>query len=98
MVRVSPRKRVIRFGKSGKLNLIYIGPFETLAKIGPVAYRLALHQELNIVHNVFHVSNLRKCLSENTVVVPLNEIEIDTKLKFVEELVEIMDREVKRLK
>ncbi|GJT14318.1 putative reverse transcriptase domain-containing protein [Tanacetum coccineum] len=95
---VSPWKRVIRFGKRGKLNLRYIGPFNVLAKVGTVAYRLELPQQLSRVHSTFHVSNLKKCLSDEPLAIPLDEIHIDDKLHFVEELVEIMDREVKRLK
>ena len=98
MLKVSPWKGVIRFGKRGKLNPRYIGPFEILARIGSVAYQLKLPQELSNVHDVFHVSNLKICLSDDTLVVPLDEIQINTKLNFVEEPVEIMDREVKRLK
>ncbi|KAK9075289.1 hypothetical protein SSX86_003612 [Deinandra increscens subsp. villosa] len=98
MLKVSPWKGVIRFGKRGKLNPRYIGPFQILARIGPVAYRLQLPQELSGVHNVFHVSNLKKCLSDETQIIPLEEIQIDDQLHFVEEPVEIMDREVKRMK
>ena len=98
MLKVSPWKGVIRFGKRGKLNPRYIGPFEILARIGSVAYQLKLPQELSNVHNVFHVSNLKTCLSDDTLVVPHDEIQVNTKLNFVEEHVEIMDREVKRLK
>ncbi|GJW47041.1 putative reverse transcriptase domain-containing protein [Tanacetum coccineum] len=94
MLKVSPWKGVIRFGKRGKLNPRYIGPFKVLEKVGTFAYRLELPQQLSRVHNMFHVSNLKKCLSDD----PLDEIHIDDKLYFVEEPVEIMDHEVKRLK
>nr|GFB14435.1 putative reverse transcriptase domain-containing protein [Tanacetum cinerariifolium] len=92
------QKRVERFGKREKLNPIYIRPFKVLAKLGTVAYRLELPQQLSRVHSTFHVSNLKKCLSDEPLAVPLDEIHIDDKLHFVEELVEIMDHEVKRLK
>ncbi|GJS49718.1 putative reverse transcriptase domain-containing protein [Tanacetum coccineum] len=84
--------------KRGKLNPRYIGPFKVLAKVGTVAYRLELPQQLSRVHNTFHVSNLKKCLSDEPLAIPLNEINIDDKLHFIEEPVEIMDHKVKRLK
>ncbi|GKD33261.1 putative reverse transcriptase domain-containing protein [Tanacetum coccineum] len=96
MLKVSPWKGVIRFGKQGKLNPRYIGPFKVLAKVGTIAYRLELPQQR--VHSMFHVSNLKKCLSDEPLAIPLDEIHIDDKLHFVEEPVEIMDHEVKRLK
>ncbi|GJW87280.1 hypothetical protein Tco_0162620 [Tanacetum coccineum] len=72
--------------------------FEILERIGPVAYRLRLPEELSSVHDTFHVSNLKKCLADANLHVPLNEIKIDKTLRFVEELVEIMDREIRNLK
>ncbi|GJX02315.1 putative reverse transcriptase domain-containing protein [Tanacetum coccineum] len=98
LLKVAPWKGVIRFGKRGKLNPRYIGPFRIIERIGPVAYRLELPQELSRVHNVFHVCNLKKCLSDETLIIPLEEIQLYDKLNFVEEPVEIMDREVKNLK
>ncbi|GJR65604.1 putative reverse transcriptase domain-containing protein, partial [Tanacetum coccineum] len=98
MLKVSPWKGVVRFGKRGKLNPRYVGPFKVLEKIGTVAYKLELPQELSRVHNTFHVSNLKKCYSDEPLAVPLEGLHVDDKLRFVEEPVEIMDREVKRLK
>ncbi|GJS51901.1 putative reverse transcriptase domain-containing protein [Tanacetum coccineum] len=97
MLKVSPWKGVIHFGKQGKLNPRYIVPFKVLAKAGTVAYRLKLPQQLSRVHSKFHVSNLKKCLSDEPLAISLDEIHIDDKLHFVEEPVEIIDREVKRL-
>ncbi|GKB58670.1 reverse transcriptase domain-containing protein [Tanacetum coccineum] len=96
--RVSPWKGVVRFGKWGKLNPRYVGPFKVLGKVGEVAYKLELPEELSRVHNTFHVSNLKKCYAEEPLAVPLDGLHFDDKLQFVEEPVEIMDREVKRLK
>ncbi|GJT97654.1 hypothetical protein Tco_1093172 [Tanacetum coccineum] len=98
LLKVSPWKGVIRFGKKGKLAPRYVGPFEILERIGPVAYRLRLPEELSGVHDTFHVSNLKKCLADASLHVPLDEIKVDKTLRFVEEPVEIMDREVKSLK
>ncbi|GJQ94645.1 putative reverse transcriptase domain-containing protein [Tanacetum coccineum] len=98
MLKVSPWKGVVRFGKRGKLNPRYVGPFKVLEKVGSVAYKLELPEELSRVHNTFHVSNLKKCYADEPLAVPLDGLHFDDKLQFVEELVEIMDREVKRLK
>ncbi|GJX38759.1 putative reverse transcriptase domain-containing protein [Tanacetum coccineum] len=98
MLKVSPRKGVIHFGKQEKLNPHYIGPFKIIAKVGTVAYRLELLEKLSRVHSTFHVSNLNKCLAEEPLAIPLDEIQVDEKLHFLEEPVEIVDREVKHLK
>ncbi|GJY11306.1 hypothetical protein Tco_0379491 [Tanacetum coccineum] len=98
MIKVSPGKWVVRFGKRGKLNPRYVVPFKVLEKIGTVAYKLELPQELSRVHNTFHVSNLKKCYFDEPLAVPLERLHVDDKFRFVEEPVEIMDREVKRLK
>ncbi|GJT38060.1 putative reverse transcriptase domain-containing protein [Tanacetum coccineum] len=98
MLKVSPWKGVIRFGKRGKLSPRYVGPFKIIERIGPVAYRLELPEKLHGIHNTFHVSNLKKCLADENLVIPLEEIQLDDKLHFIEEPVEIMDREVKQLK
>ncbi|GJY71370.1 putative reverse transcriptase domain-containing protein [Tanacetum coccineum] len=98
LLKVTPWKGVVRFGKKGKLAPRYVGPFKILERIGLVAYRLRLPEELSSVHDTFHVSNLRKCLADANLHVPLEEIKVDKTLCFVEEPVDIIDREVKRLK
>ncbi|GJU20244.1 hypothetical protein Tco_1153586 [Tanacetum coccineum] len=98
MLKVSPWKGVIRFSKRGKLDPRYIRPFKIIAKVGTVAYRLELPEKLSRVHSTFHVSNLKKCLVDEPLVIPLDEIQVDNKLHFIEEPVEIMNCGVKRLK
>ncbi|GKD62074.1 putative reverse transcriptase domain-containing protein, partial [Tanacetum coccineum] len=98
MLKVSPWKCVVRFGKRGKLSPRYIRPFKILSRIGPVAYKLELPQELQGIHNTFHVSNLKKFLSDEDLIIPPDEVRIDKKLHFIEEPIEIMDKEVKQLK
>ncbi|GKF41660.1 hypothetical protein Tco_0125002, partial [Tanacetum coccineum] len=95
---VSPWKGVIRLGKRGKLSPRYIGSFKIIERIGPVAYKLELPEKLRGIHNMFHVSNLKRCLADENLIIPLEEIQLDDKLHFIEEPVKIMDREVKRLK
>ncbi|GJW27458.1 putative reverse transcriptase domain-containing protein, partial [Tanacetum coccineum] len=97
MLKVSLWKGVIHFGKRGKLNPFYIGPFKILAKVGTVVYQLELPEQLSRVHSTFYVSNLKKCFSDEPLDILLDEIQIDDKLNFIEEPVKIMDREVKRL-
>ncbi|GJZ26067.1 putative reverse transcriptase domain-containing protein [Tanacetum coccineum] len=98
MLKVSPWKGVVRFGKRGKLNPRYVGPFKVLEKVGEVAYKLELPEELSRVHNTFHVSNLKKCHADEPLAVPLDGLHLNDKLHFVEEPLEIVGREVKRLK
>ncbi|GJV26832.1 putative reverse transcriptase domain-containing protein [Tanacetum coccineum] len=87
MLKVSPWKRVVRFGKRGKLNPRYVGPFKVLEKVGSVAYKLELPEELSRVHNTFHVSNLKKCYADKPLAIPLDGLHFDDKLQIVEELV-----------
>ncbi|GJT10731.1 putative reverse transcriptase domain-containing protein [Tanacetum coccineum] len=98
MLKVSPWKGVICFGKRGKLSPRYVRPFKIIDRIGPVAYKLELPDKLRRIHNTFHVSNLKKCLADENLIILLEEIQLDDKLHFIEEPVEIMDREVKQLK
>nr|GEY43240.1 putative reverse transcriptase domain-containing protein [Tanacetum cinerariifolium] len=90
MLKVSPWKGVVRFGKRGKLNLRYAKPFKVLVKVGTVAYRLEIPQELSRVHHTFHVSNLKKCYADEPLVMPLEGIHVDDRLQFMEEPIEIM--------
>ncbi|GJU73633.1 hypothetical protein Tco_1265038 [Tanacetum coccineum] len=92
LLKVLPWKGVVRFGKKGKLAPRFVGPFEITERIGPLAYSLRLLEELNGVHDMFHVSNLKKCLAGPTLQVPLDEIQVDAKLNFLEEPVEILER------
>jgi hypothetical protein len=98
LLKVSPWKGVVRFGKKGKLSPRFVGPFKIIERIGPVAYKLELPQELELVHPVFHVSNLRLCLADEDLHIPIDEITINKTLHFIEKPVEIMERELKRLR
>ncbi|GKC76078.1 hypothetical protein Tco_1126852, partial [Tanacetum coccineum] len=98
IVQIQQGLQAARDRQRRKINPQYIRPFKILERIGPVAYKLKLPEELRNVHNTFHVSNLKKCLSDESIVFPMKELRLDDKLNFVEEPVEIMDREVKQLK
>ncbi|KAI3811474.1 hypothetical protein L1987_21198 [Smallanthus sonchifolius] len=98
LLKVSPWKGVVRFGKKGKFTPRYVGPFKIIKRIGKVAYELELPDKLSNVHPTFHVSNLKKCLAEGNLQVPLDEVHIDESMHFVEKPIEIMDREIKQLK
>ncbi|KAJ9552566.1 hypothetical protein OSB04_016611 [Centaurea solstitialis] len=98
LLKVSPWKGVIWFRKRGKLGPRYIGPFTVLARVGKVAYRLELPEVLGQIHDTFHVHQLRKCLADETAHVPLDDIQIDESLNYVEKLVAVLDRKVKHLR
>ncbi|GJX83448.1 putative reverse transcriptase domain-containing protein [Tanacetum coccineum] len=98
LLKVSPWKGVVQFGKKGKLAPRCVRPFEIVECVGPVAYQLKLPQELSCIHDTFHVSNLKKFLAESDIQVPLEEIEIDENLCFVKEPIEVVVRDVKKLK
>nr|GEZ36318.1 putative reverse transcriptase domain-containing protein [Tanacetum cinerariifolium] len=91
-------KGVVRFGKKGKLAPRYVGPFEIIERVGQVVYRLKLPQELSCIHDTFHVSNLKKCLAESDTQIPMEEIKVDENLRFIEQPIEIVERDVKKLK
>ncbi|KAK9048711.1 hypothetical protein SSX86_032323 [Deinandra increscens subsp. villosa] len=98
LLKVSPWKGVIRFRKRGKLSPRFIGPFKILARVGDNAYQLELPEELSGIHNTFHVSNLRKCLADESAYVPLDDLVVDKKLNYVERPIAILDRKVKKLR
>ncbi|KAI3814200.1 hypothetical protein L1987_18948 [Smallanthus sonchifolius] len=98
MLKVSPRKGIIRFRKKGKLSPRFVGPLRIMARVGEVAYRLELPDELNGIHPTFHVSHLRKCLADESAHVPLTHIEVDNSLNYIEQPVSILDKKEKRLR
>ncbi|KAJ9544641.1 LOW QUALITY PROTEIN: hypothetical protein OSB04_024348 [Centaurea solstitialis] len=98
LLKVSPWKGLVRFRKRGKLSPRYVGPFEIIERVGPVAYKLRLPEEMSEIHNTVHVSNLKKCITDESQVIPLEEVFVDKTLCFVEEPIEILDKEVKKLK
>lgn len=91
-------KGVIRIGKKGKLNSRYVGPFEIIERVGPVAYRLALTFELANVHDIFHVSMLKPCVANSSHVLTRLSIELQENLTYEECPIRIMDRRVKQLR
>ncbi|KAL0553796.1 hypothetical protein IC582_007700 [Cucumis melo] len=97
-LKVAPMRGVLRFERRGKLSPRFVGPFEILERIGPVAYRLALPPSLSTVHDVFHVSMLRKYVSDPSHVVDYEPLEIDENLSYTEQPVEVLAREVKTLR
>uniref|UniRef100_A0A1S4C4B4 Tf2-1-like SH3-like domain-containing protein n=1 Tax=Nicotiana tabacum TaxID=4097 RepID=A0A1S4C4B4_TOBAC len=98
LLKVSPVKGVLRFGKRGKLSPRFIGPFEILEKIGGVAYRLALPPRLSGVHPVFHVSMLRKYVEDPSHVLDFSSLQLDSDLTYDVEPVAILDRQVRKLR
>ena len=97
-LKLSPWKGVVRFEKRGKLNPRYIGPFEIVERIGPVAYRLDLSEELSRVYNVFHISMLRKYIPDPSQMLETLEIELRDDLSYEEQPVQILGREEKELR
>ncbi|XP_076924698.1 uncharacterized protein LOC143587236 [Bidens hawaiensis] len=97
MLKVSSWKEIIHFRKRGKLSPRYIGPFRIIARVGEVAYKLNLPEELEEIHSTFHVSQLRKCLADDTSHVPLMDIKVDEQLNYIEQPIEIVDRKDKQL-
>ncbi|XP_071688265.1 uncharacterized protein [Rutidosis leptorrhynchoides] len=98
MLKVSPWKDIIRFRKRGKLGPRYIGPFKILERVGEVAYRLELPEKLSGIHNTFHVSHIRKCLTAQSTIVPLKEVEVNDKLGYIEESVDIVDEQIRKIR
>ena len=96
-LKVSPWRKVLRFGKKGKLSPRFIGPYEVLERIGPMAYRLAIPLELAKLHDVFHVSMLRKYCYNESHILPVQEIQVQEDLSNDEEPTTILAREVKQL-
>ena len=97
-LKVSPWKKVMRFGKKGKLSPMFIGPYEMIEKMGPMAYQLALPLELEKIHNVLHVSMLRRYMSDPSHAISIETIELRLDLTYEEESVEILAQEVKELR
>ena len=98
MLKISPWKGVVRFGKRGKLSPRYIGPYKIIKRVGEVAYKLELPEELQGIHNTFHVSNLRKCLADESAKVTIEDVQVDKNLSYIEELEAIVDRKVRKLR
>ncbi|GJW28080.1 hypothetical protein Tco_0044955 [Tanacetum coccineum] len=98
MLKVSPWKGVMRFEKRGKLSPRYIGPFSITKRIGNVAYKLCLPVKLQHIHDTFHVSNLKKCLVEEDVIIPIEDLSVDETLSFIEEPESIIDTKIKQLR
>ena len=96
-LKVSGWKKILRFGRKGKLSPRFIGPYENLERVRPVAYRLALPLELAKLHDVFHVSMLRRYHSDPSHILPVQDIQVQEDFTFEEEPKAILDREIKQL-
>ena len=97
-LKVSPRKKILRFGRQVKLNPRFIGPYEILGRVGPVAYRLALPPEIAKLHDVFHVSMLRRYRSDPSHLLPIQDIQVQEDFTVEEEPKAILDREIRQLR
>ncbi|KAJ9545508.1 hypothetical protein OSB04_025215 [Centaurea solstitialis] len=97
MLKVSPWKGIMRFDKRGKLSPRFVGPFPIKEKVGEVAYKLKLPEELWSIHNTYHVSNLRKCLADERTTISLKDVQVDERLNYIEELQLILDKEVRKI-
>jgi hypothetical protein len=97
-LKVSPMRGVVRFGKKGKLSPRYVGPFRVIGTVGPVAYRVELPPELANIHNVFHVSQLRKCVHDSQHVINYEPLDIQPNLTYNEQPVQILDRKEQQLR
>ncbi|WMV59113.1 hypothetical protein MTR67_052498 [Solanum verrucosum] len=93
-----PMKEVKRFGKKGKLNPTYVGPYRILKRVGKVVYELDFPTELAVVHPIFHISFLKKCVGDPTSIVPLESVVVKDSLTYEEVPVELLDRQVRRLR
>ena len=97
-LKVSPWKKILRFGRKRKLSPRFIGPYEILERVGPVAYRLALPLELAKLHDVFHVSMLRRYRSDPSQILPIQDIQVQEDFTFEEKPKAILDREIRQLR
>ncbi|XP_050229269.1 uncharacterized protein LOC126678413 [Mercurialis annua] len=97
-IKVSPMKGVIRFGKKGKLAPRYVGPYEIVERVGAVAYKLALPADMSQVHPVFHISMLRKYISDPSHIIQSQSVEVNEELSYEEEPMQIIDTQVRKLR